>query len=156
MARDSRWHRRAESASSNPVVPSNSNDALVSGVDYDLQWMGPPGTERIINRHMTPMGPLYMDGRMYVFGYNYVNVVDAYNGTLRWEKEIPNSSRILMALNAAPICVDRRYFYSVSGNECWVMDVRNGRIARKLHGPRENVRVVFEAWPPVSQTSHHV
>jgi len=130
---------------------SNSDDALVTGLTYDVQWMGPPGTERTINRHMTPMGPLYMNGRMYVFGFHYVTVVDAYNGTFLWEKEIPNSSRVIMALNAAPICVDERYFYSVSANECWVMDVRNGEIVRKLKGPREQ-----DDWGFIASTGTHV
>jgi len=130
---------------------SNSDDALVKGLEYDLQWMGPPGTERIINRHMTPMGPLYMNGRMYVFGYNYVTVVDAYNGTFLWEKEIPNSSRVIMALNAAPICVDERHFYCVSANECWVMDVRNGQLVRKLKGLREEAD-----WGFIASTGTHL
>jgi len=129
----------------------NSGDALVTGVDYDLQWMGAPGNERIINRHMTPMGPLYMNGRMFVFGYNYISVVDAYNGTYLWEKEIPDSSRILMALNASPICVDERYFYSVSGSECWVMDVRNGDVVRKLKSPREK-----DDWGFIASTGTHI
>ncbi|HHH75515.1 MAG TPA: hypothetical protein ENL03_00655, partial [Phycisphaerae bacterium] len=48
----------------NAANTASSDDKLVKGLEFDLQWMGPPGTERIINRHMTPMGPLYMDGRM--------------------------------------------------------------------------------------------
>lgn len=135
----------------NPANTANSNDALVTGVEFDLQWMGPPGTERIINRHMTPMGPLYMDGRLYVFGYDYVTVVDAYNGTFLWEKEIPNSSRILMALNAAPICVDERYFYSISANECWVMDVRTGETVRRVKGPREE-----DDWGFIASTGTYI
>ncbi|HHH75843.1 MAG TPA: hypothetical protein ENL03_02310, partial [Phycisphaerae bacterium] len=130
---------------------SNSGDSLVTGIEYDLQWMGAPGTERIVNRHMIPMGPLYMDGRMYVFGLHYITVVDAYNGTFLWEKEIPNSSRVIMALNAAPICVDKRYFYSVSANECWVMDVKTGETVRKLKSPREK-----DDWGFIASTGKYV
>ncbi len=134
-----------------PANAANSNDALVRGVEFDLQWMGPPGTERIINRHMTPMGPLYRDGRLFVFGYNYVTVVDAYNGTYLWERDIADSSRVIMALNAAPICVDERYFYSVSANQCWVMDAGSGETVRELTGPHAE-----SDWGYIASTGSHV
>ena len=68
-----------------------SGDALEFG-PVDIQWFGRPGPRRMVDRHEKNMAPLYKDGRMFVTGDNYVVAVDAYNGTVLWERDLPNRS----------------------------------------------------------------
>ena len=75
----------------NPANTANSGDALVRGTAFDLQWMGPPGSAKVVNRHWTPMGPLFKAGRLFIPGMDYLTVLDAYNGTgtsVQWKENI--------------------------------------------------------------------
>ncbi len=110
----------------------NGEDELVGGSKYDITWYGPPGTERIINRHMVPMGPVSYNGLLFVFSKDYITAVDNYNGTILWEKEIPHSSRVLMPFQAAPICADERYVYVISGDSLLLLDVATGETRETL------------------------
>lgn len=118
-----------------PGNGANSGDTRVQGLDFDLQWIGPPGTLRVINRHWTPMGPLYRDGRLFILGHDYLTVVDAYNGTYLWEKEVPAASRIIMSHNAAPMAAGENNLYIVSKETCLALDVQTGETAKELTGP---------------------
>ncbi len=116
---------------------SNSRDTRV-GTQFMTQWFGPPGPERYQDRHHIPAAPLYRDGRLFVLGRNYLTVVDAYNGTYLWTKEVPDSSRLIASHDANPMCVDDRHLYVASGSQCRVLDLADGRTVRKLKGPRSD------------------
>jgi outer membrane protein assembly factor BamB len=102
-----------------------SGDELVQGA-MAVQWFGEPGPAEMIDRHHRNVPPLFKDGRLFVPGDNLVYAVDAYNGTVLWKIEIPDSRRLGVFLDCGSMVVDERYLYVVAGDKCHAFDVRTG------------------------------
>jgi outer membrane protein assembly factor BamB len=101
-----------------------------------IQWFGRPGPRRIINRHSRPMSSLFKDGRIFIPADNRVISVDAYNGTLLWELDVPNS-RILGAMkDAGSMAVTDKYVYIAADNLCKAVDMKMGDVAFDLKAPQ--------------------
>ncbi|MBC8218804.1 MAG: PQQ-like beta-propeller repeat protein, partial [Planctomycetes bacterium] len=102
-----------------------SNDTIVKG-PMAIQWFGRPGAERMIDRHHRNMPPLYKNGRLFVPGDCVVFGVDAYNGTIQWEVEIPKSRRLGVFLDSGSMAVDEKLLYVVAEDKCYGFDVDTG------------------------------
>ncbi len=111
---------------------TNSGDIFITGSEFDTTWYGAPGTEKIINRHMVPMGPLSYNGLMFVLAHDYVTAVDNYNGAILWERDVPASSRVFMPLQTSPACVDDKYLYIASEDNLLLIDVLTGKTIKTL------------------------
>jgi len=112
-----------------------SQDRLVGG-RMQLQWFGQPGPRRMIDRHHRNVPPLYKDGRLFVPGDCVVFAVDAYNGTILWEREVPNSRRLGVFLDCSNMVVDEQCLYIAAGQNCYGFDVRSGRQVRCYQMPQ--------------------
>ncbi|MEA1951404.1 MAG: PQQ-binding-like beta-propeller repeat protein, partial [Planctomycetota bacterium] len=105
---------------------SCSRDRLV-GREIQVQWFGRPGPRRMVDRHFRNVPPLYKDGRLFVPGNNIIYGVDAYNGTVNWQAETPNSLRVGGFLDPSNMTVDEKYLYLVAEDKCHRFDVRSGK-----------------------------
>ncbi|UCE46581.1 MAG: PQQ-binding-like beta-propeller repeat protein, partial [Phycisphaerales bacterium] len=103
-----------------------SGDTLIKG-KMALQWFGRPGPREMIDRHHRNVPPLYKDGRLFVPGDCVVFAVDAYNGTIEWRIEIPNSRRLGVFLDSSSMVVDDRFLYVAAQDKCCGFDVRTGK-----------------------------
>jgi outer membrane protein assembly factor BamB len=103
-----------------------SGDTLIKG-KMALQWFGRPGPREMIDRHHRNVPPLYKDGRLFVPGDCVVFAVDAYNGTIEWKIEVPNSRRLGVFLDAGSMAVDEKCLYVAAEDKCYGFDVRTGR-----------------------------
>ena len=103
-----------------------SKDELIKG-KMVIQWFGRPGPRDMIDRHHRNVPPLFKDGRLFVPGDRIVFAVDAYNGTILWEAEIPNSRRLGVFLDCGSMAVDKQFLYVVAEDKCFGFDVRTGR-----------------------------
>jgi len=103
-----------------------SGDKLTKG-KMAIQWFGRPGPREMIDRHHRNVPPLYKDGRLFVPGDCVVFAVDAYNGTIEWRIEVPNSRRLGVFLDSGSMAVDDQYLYVAAENKCYGFDVRTGR-----------------------------
>ena len=113
---------------------SCSQDSLRSPMQ--IQWFGRPGPRRIINRHSRPMSSLFKNGRIFIPADNRIISVDAYNGTLLWELEVPNS-RILGAMkDAGHMALTDNYIYIAAEKQCKAVDIKRGEVAFKLKAPQ--------------------
>jgi len=92
-----------------------------------VQWFGRPGPSEMIDRHHRNVSPLFKDGRLFVPGDCIVFAVDAYNGTILWEADIPNSRRLGVFLDSGSIAVDKQYLYVAAQDKCLGFNVRTGR-----------------------------
>jgi len=106
-----------------------SNDALKPG-PVDVQWFGRPGPRRMVDRHEKNVGPLYKDGRLLISGDNYVMAVDAYNGTVLWDHELPDSIRLGALKNCGSMAATKDYLYVAAADRCVGFEVTSGE--RKL------------------------
>jgi len=103
-----------------------SGDTLIKG-QMAPQWYGKPGPRDMIDRHHRNPPPLFKDGRLFVPGDCVVYAVDAYNGTLEWKIEVPNSRRVGVFLDTSNLAVDERLLYLAAEDKCFGFDVETGR-----------------------------
>jgi outer membrane protein assembly factor BamB len=103
-----------------------SGDELIKG-NTTIQWFGQPGPRYMIDRHHRNVPPLFKDGRLFVPGDCIVFAVDAYNGTIQWQVEIPNSRRLGVFLDCGSMAVDEKLLYVVAEDKCYGFDVQTGQ-----------------------------
>lgn len=113
-----------------PGNPGASNDRLVTG-SLAMQWYGPPGPRNMVDRHQRAAPPLFSDGIMFIPGENYLYAVDAYNGTILWEREVPDMFRPAVFKNCGNLAVGpardgRDAIYVASGRQCIAFDALTG------------------------------
>lgn len=108
-----------------PANTACSGDELVKG-EMAIQWFGDPGPREMIDRHHRNVAPLYKDGRVFVPGDGVVWGVDAYNGTINWRREIPNSRRLGVFLDSGNMVVDERNLFVAADDKCYGFDVVTG------------------------------
>ena len=103
-----------------------SGDKIVKG-KMAVQWFGRPGPRRMIDRHHRNVPPLFKDGRLFAPGDCIVYAIDAYNGTIEWQAEVPNSRRLGVFLDSGSMALDEKCLYVVAQDKCYGFDVRTGR-----------------------------
>ncbi len=111
-----------------------SGDTLV-GSSLALQWFGRPGPQHIIDRHLRPPPPLVKNGILVTPGNNYVLTVDAWNGTILWEKPIANMRRIGALRDSGNMVLTDDLLYCASGSECLALDVYTGEEKHRFSLP---------------------
>ena len=84
-----------------PGNTANSGDKLVKG-GLGVLWYGDPGPGQMVNRHQGAVGPLAVNGRLFVQGETSLMAYDAYNGLFLWEQENPEATRTGVFQNNAP------------------------------------------------------
>ncbi|MHC4204736.1 MAG: outer membrane protein assembly factor BamB family protein [Planctomycetota bacterium] len=102
-----------------------SGDKIVKG-KMALQWFGRPGPRRMIDRHHRNIPPLFKDGRLFAPGDCIIYAIDAYNGTIQWQVEVPNSRRLGAFLDSGSMAVDEKHLYVVAEDKCYGFDVSTG------------------------------
>lgn len=116
-----------------PGNSASSGEGLIDG-EVGLRWFGRPGPERIVDRHMRAPPPLAGGGYLLVPGRDYLYGLDACNGTVLWEREIPGFMRVSMLRDCGNLVLDaasKRVFAS-AGSKCLILDLVNGRTVREL------------------------
>lgn len=111
-----------------------SGDRLV-GADLRLQWIGEVNDELALDRHNLPGSPLAYRGRLFINHLDHLTVVDAYNGTIIWEKSIEQTLRQIASHDAPNLCAVGDEIYVATSNSCHVFDARTGEALRSFTGP---------------------
>jgi outer membrane protein assembly factor BamB len=113
-----------------------SEDRRIKG-GLGVLWYGDPGPGKMVNRHEGAVGPLAIDGRLFVQGENSIMAYDAYNGQFLWEKKNPGALRSGVFQNQNPgnlVAAEGRLFMMVK-NECLEYDADTGEISAKHQLP---------------------
>ena len=121
-----------------PANTSCSNDAVEGPLA--VQWFGEPGPRRIVDRHHRPMASLVKDGRVFVPANDTILALDAFNGALLWELEVPNSRRVGAMKDSGQMLIEGETLYIAVGNECWAIEAATGVRKAVLRGPMEGPR----------------
>jgi len=108
-----------------PGNSASSGDTLPPG-PVDIQWFGRPGPRRMVDRHEKNVAPVYKDGRLFISGDNYVLAVDAYNGTVLWEHDLPDSIRLGAFKHCGSMAATDDCLYIASADACAAFDVASG------------------------------
>ena len=112
-----------------------SGDTLVKG-PLAVQWFGEPGPRDMLDRHHRNIAPLVRDGRLFVPGDCMVLAVDAYNGTVLWRADVPDSRRLGTFLDCGSMAVDERMLYVAAEEGCHALDVQGGQRERVFAVPQ--------------------
>ncbi|MDY0168288.1 MAG: PQQ-binding-like beta-propeller repeat protein [Thermoguttaceae bacterium] len=103
-----------------------SGDQLAQG-PISVQWFGRPGPERMPDRHDKTVGPLCVGGRLFITGDNYIAAIDAYNGTVLWDRDVPDSIRLGPMKNCGNMAASDDTLYVAAAGRCLAFDARTGR-----------------------------
>ena len=112
-----------------------SGDSLTGAGATTVQWFGRPGPEHMVDRHNRGAAPLYKDGRVFTTGIDHIAAVDAYNGTVLWERDLSNSVRAGVGKNCGNMAVAADGLYVAAGADCHVFDPQTGGQIRALSVP---------------------
>jgi len=103
-----------------------SGDGMSFG-PVDIQWFGRPGPRRMPDRHDKNLGPISAAGRLFVPGDNYLVAVDAYNGAILWERDVPGFVRLGAMKHCGGIAAAGDAVYLASGSDCLALDAQTGQ-----------------------------
>lgn len=113
----------------NPGNTAVSSDRRIQG-DLGVLWYGDPGPGEMTNRHEGAVGPLAVNGRMFVQGENTIKAYDAYNGRHLWTLENPKAIRTGVFQNQNPgnlAAGDDSLFHFI-GDKCFQVDMATGKV----------------------------
>jgi len=119
-----------------PANTACSGDTVVTGDrTLLLQWFGRPGPRTMIDRHHRTVAPLYKAGRLFVPGEDRVTAVDAYNGTVLWEAEVPNSRRVVAFRDCSYLALAADALYVAAPESCLAFNPQTGKQERAFSLP---------------------
>ena len=98
---------------------------------YEIQWYGEPGPTRMNDRHHRQMAPIYKNGTLYILGTEYLYGVDAYNGTIYWERPFFESTRLGIMGDCSSMSANNNNLFIASGSDCFGIDAISGKIKYK-------------------------
>lgn len=118
-----------------PANTACSADALPPG-PTELQWFGRPGPRRMVDRHWKTVAPLYKNGRLFLSGNDYVAALDAFNGTVLWERDVANSVRTVAFKHCGSMVAAGNQLFVAAGERCELLDAQTGAPAKPLSIPQ--------------------
>ena len=113
----------------NPDNTAVSRDTRVKG-DLGVLWYGDPGPDQMVNRHEGAVGPLSVDGRLFVQGEWSIMAYDAYNGVHLWTVENPDAIRTGVFQNQNPgnLAAGGDSLFHFYGERCYQHDMATGEL----------------------------
>ena len=118
----------------NPQNTACSSDELARG-PLGVLWFGEPGPLSMVERHAKAQSPLAMDGRLFVQGEEVIMAVDAYNGTLLWERRIPGAVRARADVDGGNLALEKNGLYVTAYDQCLRLDPATGATVRQYGLP---------------------
>ena len=100
--------------------------------DFEVRWIGWPGPRFQSDRQSRKPSPLCTGGRLFVQGLDRIAAVDAYNGVVLWQRQVPDSRRFNMRNDSSNWCADEAFVYLAVRDECWQIAAADGRVV-KVH-----------------------
>ncbi len=118
----------------NPQNTACSGDELVNG-PLGILWYGEPGPLRMVERHGEAVSPVSINGRLFIQGGEIIMAVDAYNGTLLWERKIPQAVRVKTKTDCGNLAVTEDSLYVAAQDKCYRLDVATGETVQVFKVP---------------------
>jgi outer membrane protein assembly factor BamB len=115
----------------NPANTAIGDDLRVKS-GLGVLWYGDPGPGDMVNRHDGAVGPLSVNGRLFVQGETTIKAYDAYNGQHLWTYDNPDALRTGVFQNENPgnlAAGDDRLYHFVK-EQCFELDAETGAVVR--------------------------
>lgn len=117
-----------------PANTAASNDTRI-GDTFRIQWFGKPGPRRMVDRHNRAMAPLVKDGRIFLAADSEIIAVDAYNGTVLWDRPTREFNRLAVYRDAGPMAIADDCLYVAVGAHCYGLKPSTGSELRRFGVP---------------------
>lgn len=114
-----------------------SQDRLVK-LPLKTLWFGSLGPADIVSRHYRAPAPLAVEGCLFVAGLEGLHAVDAYNGRVLWERELPGVGRWPAAYRGGCMVADEAGLYALQGRACLRLDPETGETLDVFKSPSPN------------------
>ncbi len=118
----------------NPQNTACSEDERVNG-PLGILWFGDPGPKGMVERHGNAQSPVSINGRLFVQGEERVLAVDAFNGTLLWERDLPGAVRVKVKGDAGNLVATEDGLYVAAHEKCYRLDPATGETMREYEIP---------------------
>lgn len=120
----------------NAANTSSNEDQRIKG-GLSVLWYGDPGPGKMVNRHAGAVGPISVNGRLFIQGDASVMAYDAYNGQFLWELENPGAIRegLKAAYEPGNMAASDDSLFMVVGEKCLHIDAATGRVRRTYTVP---------------------
>lgn len=114
---------------------SNTDERIKGGLS--VLWYGDPGPGKMVNRHNGAVGPISVNGRLFIQGDTTVMAYDAYNGELLWEVANPGAIRdgLKGAREPGNMAATDDSLFVVVEEKCLQFDAATGRILHEFEVP---------------------
>ena len=98
--------------------------------DLGVLWFGDPGPGDMVNRHDGAVGPLSVNGRLFVQGEATISAYDAYNGLFLWKYENAEAIRTGVFQNQNPgnLATSDDRLFNFLKDECFELDAATGKV----------------------------
>ena len=115
---------------------SSNKDERVKG-GLRVLWYGDPGPGEQTNRHDGAVGPLSVNGRLFIQGHDSVMAYDAFNGQLLWKTPNPGAMRtgVYNAREPGNMAASDDHLYMLLDEKCLQFDAATGKIAHEFRIP---------------------
>ncbi len=117
-----------------PQNTACSNDQLVNG-PLGLLWFGEPGPQGMVERHGRAQSPVSLNGLLFIEGEEILMGVDAFNGTLLWQREIPGAVRVKIKADSGNLAVTETGLYVGAQDRCYRLNPETGETIRVYEMP---------------------
>ena len=114
---------------------ANSGDQRIRG-PMQVQWFGRPGPNRLIDRHHRSTPPLSLNGTSLLYGNEVLTAFDSYNGTMLWERSVPDTLRVGIPYDAGNLAMSDAAAYLLSKDECLRFNTQTGNELPTLSAPQ--------------------
>lgn len=122
-----------------------------STTDLEVQWAGRPGPRHQSDRQNRKPAPLATAGRLFVQGFGRVIAMDAFNGSILWNQELPRLRRFNMPRDAANWCADDQHLYLAMDHRVHVIHAATGDLNWKEPVPAGPRKDFDYAWGYIAQ-----
>ncbi|MCF6283852.1 MAG: PQQ-binding-like beta-propeller repeat protein, partial [Candidatus Hydrogenedentes bacterium] len=106
---------------------ANSQDGVIGG-EMQALWYGEPGPRPMVDRGTRSPAPLSANGRLFVQGDRRLFGIDAFNGTIYWDLEIPDLRRANMPRDGSNMVVNEDTLYAAVRDRCWILEGQTGAL----------------------------
>ncbi|MEM8732822.1 MAG: PQQ-binding-like beta-propeller repeat protein [Planctomycetota bacterium] len=114
----------------NPDNTAFAGEALQdadSAEDLELTWCGRPGPRYQSDRGNRKPSPLAAGGRLYLQGLHRLLALDAHNGTILWNHELPELERFNVPRDCSNWCADEDHLFVAMRDRCRVIEGATGQ-----------------------------
>ncbi len=120
----------------NAANTSSNEDERIKG-GLSVLWYGDPGPGQMVNRHAGAVGPISVNGRLFIQGEESVLAYDAFNGQFLWEWKNPGALRagLKRAYEPGNMAASDDSLFVVIEDTCVHLDAATGKIRRTYRLP---------------------